>query len=79
MKYKELSIVAWVKRNKDGYYEIKPTDINGRYLAHKKLPLSICREHKLVTRIDRVNKLQQFLNTIEGHDFFDTYAVEFSY
>lgn len=79
MNYKELIIVAWVKRNKDGYYEIRPIDINGRHLAHKKLPLSICREHKLVTRIDRVNKLQQFLNTIEGHDFFDKYAVEFSY
>lgn len=79
MKYKELSIVAWVKRNKDGYYEIRPKDINGRDLAHKKLPLSICKEHKLVTRIDRVNKLQQFLNTIEGQDFFDKYAVEFSY
>lgn len=79
MKYKELSIVAWVKRNKDGYYEIRPIDINGRDLAHKKLPLSICKKYKLVTRIDRVNKLQQFLNTIEGHDFFDTYAVEFTY
>lgn len=79
MNYKELIIVAWVKRNKDGYYEIRPIDINGRHLAHKKLPLSICREHKLVTRIDRVNKLQQFLNTIEGQDFFDKYAVEFSY
>lgn len=79
MKYKELSIVAWVKRNKDGYYEIRPIDINGRQLAHKKLPLSICKKYKLVTRIDRVNKLQQFLNTIEGQDFFDKYAVEFSY
>lgn len=79
MKYKELSIVAWVKRNKDGYYEIRPIDINGRHLAHKKLPLSICKKYKLVTRIDRVNNLQQFLNTIEGHDFFDTYAVEFTY
>ncbi|GAB7511183.1 hypothetical protein Bwad005_37990 [Bilophila wadsworthia] len=79
MKYKELSIVAWVKRNKDGYYEIRPIDINGRHLAHKKLPLSICKKYKLVTRIDRVNKLQQFLNTIEGQDFFDKYAVEFSY
>nr|DAZ52370.1 MAG TPA: hypothetical protein [Caudoviricetes sp.] len=79
MNYKELIIVAWVKRNKDGYYEIRPIDINGRHLAHKKLPLSICKKHKLVTRINRVNKLQQFLNTIEGHDFFDTYAVEFTY
>lgn len=79
MNYKELSIVAWVKRNKDGYYEIRPIDINGRHLAHKKLPLSICKKYKLVTRIDRVNNLQQFLNTIEGHDFFDTYAVEFTY
>lgn len=79
MKYKELSIVAWVKRNKDGYYEIRPIDINGRHLAHKKLPLGICKKYKLVTRIDRVNKLQQFLNTIEGQDFFDKYAVEFTY
>ena len=79
MNYKELIIVAWVKRNKDGYYEIRPIDINGRHLAHKKLPLSICKKYKLVTRIDRVNKLQQFLSTIEGHDFFDTYAVEFTY
>lgn len=79
MNYKELIIVAWVKRNKDGYYEIRPIDINGRHLAHKKLPLSICKKYKLVTRINRVNKLQQFLNTIEGQDFFDKYAVEFSY
>lgn len=79
MNYKELIIVAWVKRNKNGYYEIRPIDINGRHLAHKKLPLSICKKYKLVTRIDRVNKLQQFLSTIEGHDFFDTYAVEFTY
>lgn len=73
MKYKSLTIIAWLAWGQAGYYEVHGKTESGE-INRLKLPFIHCREKKLIRRYDHTKKIQDFLNTDDGQKWLDSVA-----